>query len=94
MLEILIVMVVVGVISYFIAAGRSSVTKSSEPSATRATTRSTSSRSGSESRGGPTGKQRILEANQQWLTERWRMADSEEAAGNLRHFALSGRFKA
>jgi hypothetical protein len=31
-------------------------------------------------------KQRALEANRQWLDERWRMAESEKAAGSLKHF--------
>ena len=48
-------------------------------------TGSTSARSGSSSKGS-TGKQRIIEANQEWLRERWRLADAEKAAGNLRHF--------
>ena len=49
-------------------------------------TRSSSTHSGSPSRTGATGKQRILEANDEWLRERWRMADAEKAAGNLQHF--------
>lgn len=35
---------------------------------------------------GSIGKQRILEANDEWLRERWRMADAEQATGNLKHF--------
>jgi hypothetical protein len=31
-------------------------------------------------------KQRIYEANEEWLRERWRMADAEKAAGVLQHF--------
>jgi hypothetical protein len=32
------------------------------------------------------GKQRIIDANMDWLRERWRLADAEKAAGNLVHF--------
>ena len=79
---ILILILVVGVVAYLGAAGRSS----RSTSATRSSTRSSSTRSESSSRSGSTGKQRILEANDEWLRERWRMADAEKAAGNLQHF--------
>jgi hypothetical protein len=83
---ILILLLVVGVIAYLGAAGRSSRSSSTTRSSTQSSTRSSSTRSESPSRSGSTGKQRILEANDEWLRERWRMADAEKAAGNLQHF--------
>lgn len=48
---------------------------------------SPSARAESGSRGGgSTGKQRILDANQEWLRERWHMANAEKAAANIQHF--------
>jgi len=79
---ILILMLALGVIAYLGAAGRSSRSSST----TRLSTRSSLTLSESPSRSGSTGKQSILEANDEWLRERWRMADAEKAAGNLQHF--------
>lgn len=70
---ILIVVVAVIVLAFLGAAGRSST---SAPAARR----------GSSARDGSTGKQRILEANEPWLRERWRMADAENATGTPQHF--------
>ncbi len=73
-MEIILVAVVLIIVLAFLRAAR----RSSPPRSSTA--------GGSASRGGSTGKQRILEANEQWLRERWRMADNEKAAGNLQHF--------
>ncbi|MGQ0751611.1 MAG: hypothetical protein ACT4PS_13840 [Betaproteobacteria bacterium] len=43
--------------------------------------------SASADKGGRASReQRIIDANMDWLRERWRMADAEKAAGNLVHF--------
>lgn len=78
---ILIGIVIVVVLSLLSAVGRGS-------SRSSAATRSGSGLGGStdSSSHGSTSKQRVLEANEQWLRERWRMAEAGKVAGNFQHF--------
>lgn len=74
-MEWLIFLLVLGVLLWaFSSKGRS------RSSASR------SSRFGDEAAEDLSAKQRALEANRAWLDERWRMAEAERAAGELKHF--------
>lgn len=69
-MEIILVVIVAVIVLAIVASGWRS------PSASAASGRG----------GRATGKQRIIDANMEWLRERWRMADAEKAAGTLVHF--------
>lgn len=74
-MEFILAIAVVAAVLWFLSRGSSTGSR-----AARATARSSSSTDDS------TDRQRILDANRRWLEERWNLAKTEKAAGQLKHF--------
>lgn len=71
-----VILIIVVVVAVLVALGAMSRGKSRSAGSSRS--RSSSPES--------SAKQCILDANLAWLSERWKMAETEQASGNLKHF--------
>jgi hypothetical protein len=70
-MEIILIGMVIAIVWWFFRAASHSSSGRTTSAIDRSSTRS---------------KEAILQANEEWLRERWRMADAEKAGGKLQHF--------